>query len=508
MLKTLSFFAVLLLLTACAGQPEAPTPPPDSSTPSQSTPSTTSGQALVWAQGEEGGQLLLVNNNSSIEVMPLTANTLNVAPCGTVVGLAGGSVSPSVYFSILTGDQTSIHQMNGVDPQLVTVEQDMNPMTCVGDNFQYRPSTARLGYLKWDSTNVANLTPTADLILKDSTTNQILTTLENVASFDMTGENVGYVAFFPNNQGEMTEVSISDWNGTSTREGASFNADSADNCRYSSADIRAISSGTYAVILGKTCDAGRSIEVHQANFETSSVTLLVETPVSGNFFNFSNTTNIYSATDTETVYITTPDNTANDSAGVYSLAVNSPTPNTLIERFGVMPQVNNSDRNHTPMLSADGRWLAFVQNTANDRATLYVMDMNTPTLAPITIAGGSDGDAFTGMAFDQPNGTTTRLFYVSGSASNSLFSLDLTTGISTRIARGQFLGDVQLSPDESTIVLSEARTARTTEPVYEVLVFVSVVDGTKTDILTGVNLETLTTDRIEGVRRFRTLAWR
>lgn len=455
----------------------------------QELPPLPDGQRLlVWVQSVDGngGELALMGGGPTQAVLPLSSSASSAALCGAQATSPNGRY---VAFSVTDGRTTNLYQMIDASPRLTILSNNINPMTCtVG--VQYDPDSARVGYLMWPSPNVSGLEPTARLLIHNAENLALVGNFENVADFDMTRGGATFVTMFRNAQNEYVEVGINTWDGTSTREVATLVADQGNRCVYTSASVASISPTRLAVTVGFRCRRGNTTtqyQIYSVDTEARVAVLLLQGQAKTQFLPNARTNQVIVAPNGQSIFQLLPDNLRTDSGVLIEMPLAAPVERVLLSGAVQMPQAGRPAVNGLPTLSLDERWLALVVNDANNNATLYAYDMNAPALPPIFVPSSSRGNRFTGLQFTADSGT---LFYLAGTPeSNAAFALNLTTGVSSRLARGRFnLDAAAVSPFTPTVALVDSRTLADGQPRYDALVMVDLNTGTLTDLLIGANL--------------------
>jgi hypothetical protein len=456
--------------TAVADAPtEEPTEDP---TPETSTALAGGDRILAWVapavapgtqSGDSPGRLVFFDIEGNQEPVLDLPNGLNrVVPCG-----ADATSPDNTHFAMLAGGQTAatLYMMRNASPDLITVAEDVHPSACTGNNFQWSPDGSRYAYLNLGANVASETSPRGFLTIFDATDNSEITREDSVAGFHLTDDGAALLSFFYNDDNEATEVAISLWDGSATREVATLNADEDNGCYYNSGSITTLQDERLAALMGYRCDAGGTRwQLYYINPETRTANQVASDTSPGGFFPFTANNSIFTAPNGEFIFFTVPDGNSTQTVSIQSAELNtdSPTITTIVERFALM--ANSSDlpydinptnnANQTARLSPDGRWLATVTNTINGDATLYVIDMNEPDLPPIEVDAGDRDDSISEMLFTPDS---SRLIYVAGGddgANNSLFSLELETGSDVRITRGRYAQGV-LSPDGETMALMQ-----------------------------------------------------
>ncbi|MGB7339148.1 MAG: hypothetical protein WBC91_09675 [Phototrophicaceae bacterium] len=439
------------------------------------------------------GELVYFNPDGSTEsILALPQGTTRVTECGP----NGTSPDGSVFAFIVTvtggGEETgTIYLLNGASSELTTIASGLNPASCVGSTpFQFSPDGSRFAYIEWSLGATNQISPFGFLRIYDTASASQVASFENVTSFDLTNTGAVWVNFFPNDDGEATEVAITTWDGNADIEVSSLVADEENDCYYNSASTTEVSTGLLA-IMGYRCNRGAVTTTQWQLFNidpTNRTAQLEQTDTAaGRYFVFSQTNALFPSPDGNNVFFTLPDGISNQTVGLYTTAIDNVAPTQLIDRSAVMPSVSDlpyDANNATALLSPNGQYLSLVVNTPNNDATLYVYDLSDPALLPITIDAGDTGDTIGAMVF---NASSSSLYYVAGSdqgGNNSLFALDLNTGTESRIRRGRY-AQVAISPDGSTLAAMNWVEFDAEEPRYLTLEVIDIASTAQTAIYVG-----------------------
>jgi Tol biopolymer transport system component len=408
------------------------------------------------------GDLVFFDTDGNRDEVLSLPNALNrVIPCG-----ADATSPDNAHFVLLAGspEEARLYLMQGASSDLVTVAGGVHPSACTGDNFQWSPDGSRYAYLNLGAGVAAEASPRGFLTIFDAANHTELTREDSVAGFDLTDDGAALLSFFYNDQDEATEVAVSLWDGSSTREIATLNADEDNSCYYNSGSIIALPDERLAALMGYRCDTGGTQwQLYYIDPDAQTASQVASDSSPGGFFPFTANNSLFVAPDGEAVFFTVPDGISNQTVSILSADLgDNPAVNTIIERDALMASSSDlpydnqsvSNANQAARLSPDGRWLAVVANTPDNDATLYVIDMNAPELPPIEVDAGDRGDSISEMLFTPDS---SRLLYVAGGdrgANNSLFTLDLATGSESRVIRGRF-GQGVLAPDGQTMALMQ-----------------------------------------------------
>ncbi|MEO1286748.1 MAG: hypothetical protein AAFV93_03195 [Chloroflexota bacterium] len=439
------------------------------------------------------GELVYFNPDGTTEtVLQLPQGTTRVTECGP----NGTSPDGSVFAFIVTvggggGETGTIYLLNGASSELTEVATGLNPASCVGSTpFQFSPDGSRFAFIEWSQDVTNQVSPFGFLRIYDTASATQTASFENVTAFDLTATGATWVNFFPNDDGEATEVAVISWDGNVDIEVSALVADEENDCYYNSASISEVSTGVIA-ILGYRCNRGSitGTQWQLYNIDPTNRTAQLEQSdqAAGRYFVFSQTNALFPSPDGNNLFFTLPDGVTNQTVAFFTTPVDGVVPTELLNRSGVMPSVSDlpyDANNATARLSPNGQYLALVVNTPDNDATLNVYDLSDPSLPPIALDAGDRGDTIGDMVF---NSTSDRLFYVAGSdegGNNSLFALDLTTGTETRIRRGRY-AQLVVSPDGNNVAAMNWVEFDPEEPRYLTLEVIDVNSTAPTVIYVG-----------------------
>lgn len=451
--------------------------------------------SLYWLAGE--GQLM--------PVMNVPAQTSRVIACGDAATSPDGR-----HFMFYMGrDVGTLYQISGTDaPQPILNE--VQAMACVGNGtFQYSPDSARFAFIDYPSDFAARSSAAGFLRVGESASGALTQEFDDVAAFSLRDEGAAMVRFFYNNRREATEVAVINQVGDLEREVATFFAE--DNCFYNSAAITSLDAEQLALVMGYRCTVGDGRtrwQLHLVNTAELVSTLVATDAQPGGFFPFARTNNLYVAPDGENVYFTVPDGLTAHTVAIATLDLASQAIGVPVPNEAIMPRLKTQTyaaENHPDVLSGDGRWLAYSRNNANNDASLGVLDLNEPILAPISIPAADRGDSIAEILFT-PDGQG--VLYVSGGregGDNSAFLLDVATGRSLRLRRGHYEQGV-MSPDGDAAALMNWVYYDSDREPYLSLVLLNFDSTRETTLFTGgtVNAE----GELENQQFIYPLSWR
>lgn len=425
---------------------------------------------LAWvapgvAPGRQGasapGELVFFNQDGTMDrVLELPGGTTQVSACGNDATTPDGNFFAFMVATASGGvERATLYMMQNTNPQLHTIAEDINPISCVGSSpFRFSPGGARYAYIDWPSDANNADSPRGRLLIHNTGDNMQVGNFENVTDFVLTDDGAAFISFFYNENNQATEVGISVWDGSNDREVSTLLAE--ENCYYTSASVTPITGGEFAAVLGYRCTRGETQtqwQLYRVNPENRSAQVLASATAGGRYFGFSDTNALFSAPDGSSVFFTVPDGVSSQSVSIYASDLSETPPTQILDRFQIMPSVSDTaydENNATAQISPDMRYLAVVENTANNDATLNVIDLSDPSLPPIRLSAGDRGDTISWMIF---SADSNQLFYVAGGdagRNNSLFVLNLATGSESRIARGRY-AQAALSQDASLIAVMQ-----------------------------------------------------
>jgi hypothetical protein len=469
----------------------------------QNAPLNDGAQLLMWIAPNAGGnsRVVLYDGANTPTILLDETGITGVVQCGEGTSPNGTYTMFQTVGGLNIGN---LYLLTGTDSNIVTLEQGLNVVGCMSDNAQFSPNSEQLAYLSYPDGSERLASPFGRLLIKNTADQTIVGNYENIAAFDMTDFGLVAVGFFPNDDGEATEVALFRLEGNSLQEVSTLTSDIDNDCYYNNAAIRSLGNRMLAV-LGYRCNRGDNratqYQVYSVDVPARTATQILSGNTAGGYFPFTRSNSVYG--NGNNAIFTVPDGLTNNTVSVYSTDIVNPSVNVVAERFAVMPGVSAST-NNAPVISNDGRYLAFVTNDGNAKAALYVTDLTNLSLPPVVIEVGDRGDSVNEMIMTPDS---RRLFYVSGvadSGNNSTFLLDLTTGTSNRLARGRF-GNGVMNADGSQVALLSYVTVDDEPNPYQTIVVMNVNDGAQTTIYEGAQV---VEGEIQNSETLRLVAWR
>ncbi|MBL8154749.1 MAG: PD40 domain-containing protein [Anaerolineae bacterium] len=452
-------------------------------------------QLLVWlgvgaAPGQhsatEPGRIAYLDGAGvSTPLLEVPSQTSRVQPCGDA------PVSPNgQYAAFFLGlDAGTLYLVKDVQkPAAVT---EVRPLTCLGGGtFSFSPDSSRMVFINFEAGAEQSEFPDGLLQVHNTADMSEVFRYENVTAFDVRDEGIDFVSFFTNDRNEADEAAVLWWSGSSTVEVATLNP-AADDCKFTSASVKALPDGKLLMVLGHRCTSGETRtawQLYAVDPSARSATLAATDYQAGTFASFARTNRIFSSPDGNLAFFTVPDGVTANTVGLKLVKVDDLAISDWFERQVVMPSFSGSP-NAFPRVSPDGRWLAAVVTSPNNENTLYIWSLADASVAPITLRAGSAGDTISSLVF---SADSSRLVLVAGgsdAADNSLIAVDLATGTDFRVARGRFGGGLTLSPDGGyAAVLDWQKVDDPKEPPYANLVVIAIQNSVATTLYTGADV--------------------
>ncbi len=470
---------------------------------------------LVWVAeaqrpGRQGaqnpGELLWIDSQGNFEpFMVLPPQTTHVMTCGRTSSLSPDGESLAFYAG---ADIGTLHILRGTD-SLFVVDTDFHAMGCTGNGtFEFFPDSSQFAYIDYAPGSLDGAYGEGILRIYNNTTFEQIRQFELATAFDVEGSGLTYIRFFTNDRGEAVEAAVILWDGESDREVATLFSET--DCAYNNANVKLLPDGNIIAIMGHRCSTGdtrTNWQYYVISPENRTATQITQSPQVGRFFAFSRTNSILSSPDGSTSYFTVPDGITNHTVALMSVEMGNMIMTPVLDQNTIMPRYTNNpyaSENHPSIQSADGAWLGAVQNTADNEATLSLIDMSQPGLPPIELNAGSRGDQIVELEFTPDN---SRAIYVAGGDNgddNSLWGVDLVTGNNFRIRRGQYGWGV-ISPDGGRIAVMNWMPTENNQPPYATLVIVDIESTQETLLFNGG--EVVNGD-LTGVRFALPITWR
>ncbi len=449
---------------------------------------------LVWMDGGEATET----------VMTLPPQTTRVVPCGD-----SATSLDRRYFAFMVGDDArgTLYLVDGVSAPIV-VKSGVSAMACVGNGtFRYNPDGTLLAYLDFLPTistepyasGVLNIAPTADPTSA--------TTFEAVAAFDMNKDYVAFLSLFEDERGQANEAAVITYDGNTDREVATLFA--SNGCAYTSASLAILTPELIAVVMGHKCaaDGRTSWQFYTVDVPNRSATLALSDVQTGSYLTFARTNYVLGSVDGSAAFFTTADGITTHTSGVFAVLIADLTLQPIIPNVAVMPRLTNrpyAAENALPVRSPDGNWWALARNTANNEASIAVVDLANPQLPPIELSAGGRGDQVTSIVFAPDS---SKVYYVAGGHSggnNSLFSIELATGTEERVRRGRY-GQALISPDGEQMALISWQVVADNQPPFTNLILLNLETTEETTLFVGA---TVNQNRVTNQRFIYPLAWR
>jgi hypothetical protein len=417
----------------------------------------------------QAGEIVYFNADGTIEsVLTLPDGTTRVTPCGNATSPDGETFAFVTTVTAGNIESGNIYTVRGTGNPTLLIEE-VNPMSCVGSStLQYTDDSAVMGLIDYRQDAEIMLSVTGTLQLYDTSDNSLINSFENITDFDLGAGNGAFIGFFKNDRNEATEVAVFFWDGSNDREVATIVAE--EDCYYTSGSVETLPDGRLVAVLGNRCNNDPTTwEIYLIDPSARSSQRVASGDADGRYFTFTESNSVYSSPDGSNIFFTVPDGLTNRTVRILAAPVDSlDAPETVVDRFALMPSLSALPYvpgNASAQVSPDGRYLAVVQNTPNNDATLNVIDLSAPDLPPIQISAGDRRDTFNEVVFSDDSSL---LFYVAGAdagGNNSLFVLNLSTGSESRVTRGRFAQGV-LSPAANLMAVMKWEVFNEEEPPY------------------------------------------
>lgn len=451
------------------------------------------------------GELVWIDKDGNFEsFMNVPAQATHVMTCGYTSAYSPDGESMAFYMG---ADVGTLHILRGMD-NVFEIDTNFHAAGCAGNGtFEFFDDNSHFAYIDYDPGSLDESYGEGFLRVYDNATFAQVASFENVTAFDEFDQDIAFVRFFKNDQNQAIETALILWDGENDREIATLFAE--DKCAYNSARVKILADGRVIAVMGHRCttgDARTNWQFYVIDPENRTATQITQVAQTGRYFAFSRTNSIFASPDGAHVYFTIPDGLTNHSAGLMLVDMSSMAMVPRIPDTIVMPRYNNNPfaaENHPSIVSPDGMWLSMVRNTANNEATLTLLDLSAADLPPIELTAGSRGSQIVEMEFSPDN---SQLFYVAGGENggdNSLWGVDLLTGNNFRINRGRYGWGV-ISPDGTRMALINWVPIEN-KPPYATLVIVDVDSSAETLLFQGGEV---VNDELTAVRFALPIAWR
>lgn len=490
---------------------ESPTveTPPTEAEASTAANVAADGSLIVWrANGaapgtaaNQGGQIAAIEDNGTVTpLLRLADNVSRVMACGDTARSADGRYTALFAGGAESGTLYVLDSEANVD-EVASIDY----LTCLGQGtLRFAPEGTQYAYISYPAGATRQNFAGGGLVLKDAASDETLYSTQNVVAFDLTSEFLAYLSFFTNNNDQADEAAISLWQDGTNREIITVRPDA--NCQYSSGTLRVLDDGSYRALLGQRCGSATSWQLYSIVADSGDATLQASDSQPGVFAPFARTNNLYFVPGTRTAWFTVPDGVTGNTVALAAVDIDSVEISVPVTRQAVFPTYSGAS-NAVPVLSKDGRWLAMVVTSPNADNQVVVVDLSDASVTPISVPAGSRGDLVSALAFTPDQSA---LLYIAGGvggADNALFSLNLSTGVENRVARGRFGSWLAVSPDSTRVALLNWEldtTAQNPDPTYTNLVSVDLASGGVSVWAEGADL---VDNEPQDLRFFAPLVW-
>jgi WD40 repeat protein len=178
-----------------------------------------------------------------------------------------------------------------------------------------------------------------------------------------------------------------------------------------------------------------------------SVNLIASDTQPGDFVSFARNNTMFFPSARDVGYFTVPDGVTANTVAIAAVTFGEDSEiRVVVERQAIFPTFRGAT-NAEPRQSYDRRWMTFTLTTPNSDNSLYALDLVNSDNPPIIVGAGARGDTVSALAFSPDSA---RVIYTAGSSDggdNSIFALDLESGTSARIRRGNFGRWLFVAPD-------------------------------------------------------------
>ena len=398
---------------------------------------------------------------------------------------------------IFQGDTTQTNLVPLDSGTILPISKNVGLSCAIPGLIQISPDGSRLATIDFDQTVGNNpLTPVSGLLhLISLSDGKQLVEKPTVASFDLQNDGVTYIEFFTNSkqQANSAELHFVDNNGNdrSLKDNLALsNTDDKKICYFVSAKVLRVSDKVYTM-LGEKCTPGNTTtwRIHRTDFAGGVGTDIVPpTPTGKNgvaIFSYQHATNeMYLLPGGKDILFAVPNGDTLDLADIARLNLDKGDIQSVIGGV-TMPQYPPTGPVHF-LFSPKGDKLAMVTRIAANVEQVFIYDLTALDKAPVVVpSSGSgkiaDADHVTGLAW---TGDSSKLFFTMTGQNQAMYSFDPSSGQSTLIVHGVFQG--LAVNNDGTQASSNEVVNPTPKQVRNNLVVISVNDGTKTNLVEGV----------------------
>lgn len=462
------------------------------------------GRAPGQQSSSTPGQLVLIERNGDVNpVFDLPAGTTRVYACGE----QATSTDQRYFAFYVGGDHGSLFIAEQAE-RLYEVDR-IDALGCIGSGaLQFSPDGNRFAYI--DFADNAQTDPVAQGIMyvRDSSSDElddVVYSFDNVAAFDIADTEVAYVGIFSN----YAEAALTLWSDGVTDEIGTFFAD--QGCRFAGAQVSLMGENGVGVLLGQRCEgAGTRWAIYTGDTTGGGVTRVLNGNATGSFFSESRTAALFTSHVGEVMVYAIPNGIARNLVNLRMTTLGTPDDGEDITESAIMPRFTsrlyNPDDNALPVVSPDGRWVAVVSNTVNNDVAINIFDLVDPEDPPLILNPVARGDTISSIGYTPDSST---LLFIAGGSNgdnNSLFSVQLATGVDQRLMRGRY-GYLIPSASGDFAVLTEWRVLTDPrEPAYLNLITMDLNDPDTVEVLfEGADI---VNDSVTNQRFVYPLAWR
>lgn len=486
--------ALLLLLSACSGSANGA----EDDNPTTLAPARLD-RLILWTADASSPGLHTTDAPGSLGILepggtiaPLLSipeRTQTVEACG-VNAYAPNRQHATLYIGREDSDGGRLYLLSAGNLENPAVlESNFQLLGCRGGDapLQFAADSSYLAYLNYSETSRFETYGQGELRVKTTEGQNLLASFMNVVSFDLHAEGIAFTQFFTNENRQADEAVLMWWPFGSDSQDEVLTIQARRRCQFVSSQVLVASSDQLWLVLGERCASGTEWQLYRVDRRAKRGLLAGVKSNTGSMVPYAQVNHLVMSPDQQRLFYTTPDQVTLATAELFMLWQDDlGSPLELIDRSVVVPQ-DREVLNASPQLSGDGRWLALVTYSPTRESTLHVIDLSDPEAEPYSYPAGASGDTVPYLAFTPDN---QRLLFVAGGTNgeaNLLGSMNLSSGVVERLARGTYSPWAALAPDASQLALLEwqplPRGVRGNTPVD--LVLINLSNGTRETLLEG-----------------------
>ncbi len=400
------------------------------------------------------GNIVLMDGHGAIlnTIKTVTANDSYVITCTEQPTAPNGNYH-ALYVGGNTGGNLYIIQPNAE----ITTITNINAYACLGmGSFVWQKDSRSFAYINYSNTeNIPygqlNIHPTDDA-------NQTLHTFDNIASFDYQPDSLATVEVYR----DTLRIHYGTLDGGLNEVARLFTPN--ETCVFRATHVEQVNAETLALLSGYRCNNINRWNLNLIDIPSRTNNLILNAPTGQNnegvtaFSAQTPVNSLFSTTDGNGLYLTYPDGVlGNYSVIIRPIDIRRPfVVSEQIIPLMIMSRLPSSNPAATPILSPDGRYLAFTQQTADVVSSQFIYDLSSFEKINSAVIG-SRGDTISASVFapDSQN-----IYLISGGINgqaNAIIKMNINNQGLTEVTRGNFLAPLVLSPDgHHALVLQQA----------------------------------------------------